>query len=185
MGILKKYLLVRFLFIGGQYPIHIVFPVSRSFHFKIPEEESYGSSHFNIYPEPRRVHPLYINEPELIDESIIFLKGHEPKDNIRIYVSLDLNKEAILRRLNRIRAKYNKVDWRNESAIFVEVTKLIKQIEIYDQVHFVRNIAGLNGHSVEARELVIEFIKELEGINSVSHTFPYMIIEELKTGFDL
>lgn len=144
-----------------------------------------GHHILDIYPDPRRVHHLYINEPELIDESITESRAEAPIDNIRVYVPLDLNKEAILRRLCYIRNKYGEVTWRNETDISVEVRKLISQIEIYDQVHFVRNMPGVNGHSTEARELAMRFIENLEEINSVSHSFPHMIIEELKNDFDL
>ncbi len=68
-----------------------------------------GHHILDIYPDPRRVHHLYINEPELIDESITESIAEAPIDNIRVYVPLDLNKEAILRRLCYIRNKYGEV----------------------------------------------------------------------------
>ena len=65
----------------------------------------------DIYPIPREKMPMYINEPWLIDKSIReraqlvtdFRKTpDENRDNIRIYVPLDLNKVAILRGLDSI-----------------------------------------------------------------------------------
>lgn len=52
------------------------------------------------YPIPKEEHPLFINEPWLIDESILTTtkKDNGPEseaDNRRIYVPLDLNKSAI------------------------------------------------------------------------------------------
>ena len=63
----------------------------------------------DIYPIPREKTALYINEPWLIDKSImervqlvtdLKKRPDEESDNIRIYVPLDLNRNAILRRLD-------------------------------------------------------------------------------------
>ena len=147
----------------------------------------------DIYPEPRDKSPLYINEPWIIDETAdMRVSVPDPAtDNVRVYVPLDLNRETILRRLQYIKSKYGDVDWRNETSISVEVALLIHQIEIYDQVHYVRHMPkvsthpGEKIHSVEATSLVKEFIKELEEIDSSGDTFPYEKIEELRKEFDL
>ena len=147
----------------------------------------------DIYPIPRDKSPLYINEPWIIDETAdMRVSGPDPAtDNVRVYVPLDLNRETILRRLQYIKSKYGDVDWRNETSISVEVALLIHQIEIYDQVHYVRHMPktsthpGEKAHSVEVTSLVKEFIKELEEIDSSGDTFPYEIIEELRKEFDL
>ena len=147
----------------------------------------------DVFPPPRELSPLYVNEPWIIDSTVmsqITLPDDEP-DNIRIYVPLDLNKEAILRRLISIKSKYGYVDWRNESDIKVDVALLIHQIEIYDQVHFVRHMPkpmtnpAEKVHSIQATSLVEEFIKELEGIESSGDTFPYEEIEMLREEFNL
>ena len=56
------------------------------------------------YPIPKDKTPLYINEPWLIDKSLLeHLQHREPEeqpDNIRIYIPMDLNQEAILRQLD-------------------------------------------------------------------------------------
>ena len=44
---------------------------------------------------------------------------------------------------------------------------------------------GEKVHSAEATQLVKEFVKELEEIDSSGDTFPYEVIEELKQEFDL
>ena len=147
----------------------------------------------DIYPNPREKSPLYVNEPWIIDCSVEMQDyGPDPaSDNIRIYVPLDLNREVILRRLRYIKSKYGDVTWRNESDFSVETALLIHQIEIYDQVHYVRNPPktpkqpGEKLHSAEATTLVKEFVKELEEIDSSGDMFPYELIEELKEEFDL
>ena len=147
----------------------------------------------DIYPNPRDKSPLYINEPWIIDETadMRITDPDSAADNIRVYVPLDLNKEAILRRLRDIKSKYGDVDWRNETSISVEVALLIHQIEIYDQVHYTRHMPkpstfpGEKVHSAEATQLVKEFVNELEEIDSSGDTFPYEVIEELKQEFDL
>ena len=64
------------------------------------------------YPIPKDKTPLYINEPSLIDKSIsdtLPNDAGEPEfqeDNIRVYIPLDLNREAILRRLRMIIARH-------------------------------------------------------------------------------
>lgn len=96
----------------------------------------------DIYPNPRDKSPLYINEPWIIDETadMRIIDPDSAADNIRVYVPLDLNREAILRRLRDIKSKYGDVDWRNETSISVEVAGLIQQIEIYDHVHYARHM---------------------------------------------
>ena len=62
------------------------------------------------YPIPKEKSPLYINEPWLVDKSLLeYSTQREPdakEDNIRIYVPIDLNRDAILRRLDRIIQQY-------------------------------------------------------------------------------
>lgn len=89
------------------------------------------------YPIPKEKRPLYINEPWLVDGSIIRDLGDnkEPErqeDNIRIYVPMDLNRKAILRRLDDIIMRYDEANEENESDFMFEVERLISQIEIYD-----------------------------------------------------
>lgn len=139
----------------------------------------------DIYPDPRDKAPLYINEPWLIDDSIYEREEQRTPDNIRVYVPLDLSKESILRRLRHIKFKYGAVDWRNESNISADVALLINQIEIYDQVHFVRSLPGVKGHSEKAVELVGEFVKELDEIDSNGDSFPFEEIEELKKEYGI
>ena len=67
------------------------------------------------YPVPKEKAPLYVNEPWLIDKSLDCYKPcREPEDkpdNIRVYIPLDINHNAILRRLDRIIAVYREVEY--------------------------------------------------------------------------
>lgn len=149
----------------------------------------------DIHPLPKDQTPLFINEPWLIDETIYFetaaqkQKAKEPEqeeDNRRIYIPLDLNKAAFLRRLNHVLDKYGSITWRNESNIRTEVWSIISQIEIYDQIWFVREgeyprdeHGMITGHSQHAREVIKQIIARLEKIDSCED-FPYDMIDELR-----
>ena len=90
-------------------------------------------------PIPKSETPLFVNEPWLVDNSKVQfeLRTRAPEfqeDNIRIYVPLDLNKVAILRRLERIIRQYGEVNKNNESFFRQDVELLVSQVEIYEQV---------------------------------------------------
>ena len=62
-----------------------------------------------------------------------------------------------------------------------DIDMFISQIEIYDQIWFVRHTPSHGRHSIEAIDLMKEFIKQLEEIQVYdAELFPYVIIEELK-----
>ena len=139
------------------------------------------------YPIPRNTEPLYINEPWLIDKSLleyeINSEPDEKEDNICVYIPMDIKREAILRRLARLIAVYGEANEENESEFQLDVNLLISQIEIYDQVWFVRHLPDEGEHSDEAVELVSEFIKMLEEIpDGCAEMFPFETIEELRGG---
>ena len=62
------------------------------------------------WPIPKEKSPLFINEPWLIDSSLSCESANTQDelmtDNIRVYIPLDINKEAVLRRIKRIIARY-------------------------------------------------------------------------------
>ena len=63
----------------------------------------------------------------------------------------------------------------------VDVEALISQIEVYDQVWYVRHMPDEGEHSQEAKDLVKDFIKRLEEIpDGCAECFPFDTIEELK-----
>ena len=85
---------------------------------------SYRGTKWGIdYNEPWIIDQTY----ELIDEDDLYVK-----DNIRIYVPLDLNEDRILSRLRYIIGKYRVASETNEVNFSIDVGKLICQIEIYD-----------------------------------------------------
>ena len=139
----------------------------------------------DIYPIPSKQAPRFINEPWLVDESLEdYFMQKEPEnqpDNIRIYVPVDLNREAILRRLNWIIYRNGGASERNEMEYSLEVSRLILQIEIYDQIWRVCHYSTDRKHSVEAVELVQAFVERLKEIpDECAELFPFETIEELE-----
>lgn len=105
----------------------------------------------------------------------------EKEDNIRIYVPMDLNKDAILRRLDNIIGLYGEAREDNEIEFSIDVGMIISQLEIYDQIWFVRHMPKKGEHSREAKELVTEIIARLEDIpDGCAECFPFELIDELK-----
>lgn len=142
----------------------------------------------DVYPNPKEKQPMFINEPWLVDLSLLNDEelSKEPelqKDNIRVYVPVDLNADAILRRLYDIIGKYGPAREKNEMNYTVAVGQLISQIEIYDQIWYTRNVPsnGDRKHSAEASALVERFISALKDMEVLdAELFPYEEIEELK-----
>ncbi len=138
------------------------------------------------HPIPKDETPLYVNEPWLLDKYLLEFPPHvEPEeydDNVRIYIPMDLNKNAILRRLRMLIAFYKEADEDNELDFSVDVGQIISQIEIYDQVWHARHMSEAIGeHSAEAVGLVREFVAMLEEIpDGCSEMFPFDTIDELK-----
>lgn len=123
--------------------------------------------------------------PWLIDKSLLEYPRHrepdEKEDNIRIYVPMDLNKDAILRRLDNIIGLYGEAREDNEIEFSIDVGMIISQLEIYDQIWFVRHMPKKGEHSREAKELVTEIIARLEDIpDGCAECFPFELIDELK-----
>jgi len=146
------------------------------------------SHKLDIKPNPDET-PLFINDPRFADESISFFgrKEESQPDHIRVYVPLDLSKNDILRRLRCIINKYGAASEDNEMNFSFEVSRLVRQIEVYDQIWLVRDNdyrpdsnGMLGGHSRKAAELVKEFIEELRGIeDDCAECFPFDLIRDL------
>ncbi len=66
------------------------------------------------YPDPKDKEALFVNEPWIADktrlEYDIDCDIDKKRDNVRIFVPIDLNKEAILRRLDRIIYHYEEAN---------------------------------------------------------------------------
>ena len=97
----------------------------------------------DIYPVPKDCTPMFINEPWLTDPSHDWQDtwGNEPEDeedNIRVYIPMDLNAEAILRRIRFMTDHYGEANEENESNFSSDMRRVLSQIEIYDKVWFVR-----------------------------------------------
>ena len=149
----------------------------------------------DVCPEPPEKKPMFINEPWLIDKYLYDYgpRKREPEqleDNIRVYIPMDLNREAILRRMQRIIGQYGESNEENESDFRSDVDLLIEQICIYDQIWYARTIEesdkiSTKKHSVKGIALVKEFIKMLESIpDGCAELFPYETIDELKREFE-
>ena len=137
------------------------------------------------YPIPKENTPLYINEPWIIDKTLLeYSPKREPEDredNIRIYVPMDLNRDSILRRIDSVIAYYGEANEENEIDFQIDVNLIIAQIEIYDQVWSARHVPDNHRHSYEAVELVKAVILRLEDIpDGCAECFPFELIDELK-----
>ena len=136
--------------------------------------------------------PVFINEPWMIDNSLVYewetdcaREPDDEPDNLRIYVPIDLNEKAILRRLNYIIYKYGEANEENESDFCIDVKTLLSQVEIYDQIWYARHMPpkGMQ-HSAEATELIKKLIEVLETIpDGCAETFPFDLIEDLREEF--
>ena len=138
------------------------------------------------YPIPKEESPLFINVPWLVDASIDveYSASTQPEaenDNRRVYIPLDLNKKAILRRLDEIIRRYGSANERNEWDFSLDVRRLLYQAEIYDRIWFVRHMPENGKHSHEGISLIQDFVKYLEEIpDECAECFPFEMIEELK-----
>ena len=113
-------------------------------------------------------------------------------DHVRVYVPLDLSADAILRRLRFLIFRYKEANERNEFNFSMDVERLVSQIEIYDQVWFVRegrthaisDNSESEKHSSKAVELVRRFVAELEEIpDGCAELFPFELIDELRSEY--
>ena len=141
------------------------------------------------YPIPKEESPMYINEPWLIDHSLllsekVYKEPEDQKDNLRVYIPLDLNAESILRRLKYIIFLYGDASEDNEMNYSLAVDMLISQIEIFDQIWFTRHMPASGKHSKEAIDLVKRFIELLEGIpDACAEIFPFETIDKLRAEY--
>lgn len=144
--------------------------------------------HLDPYPDPKDKGVLFINEPWIADKTCLENNKDsdidQKEDNVRVYVPIDLNKDAILRRLDRIIYHYEEANEDNESEFSTDVNMLISQIEIYDQIWYVRHMPKEGEHSAEAVDLVREFVAKLEEIpDGCAEMFPFETIDELKSEY--
>ena len=137
-------------------------------------------------PVPEKV--LYINKPDLADASINYFgcgKQEEEfqADHVRVYVSLDLSADAILRRLRFLVCRYKEANEENEFDFSVDVGRLVSQIEIYDQVWFAREgrtRAISDDSEIEKHSIVAELEEIPDGC---AELFPFELIDELRSEY--
>lgn len=157
----------------------------------------------DIYLIPKDV--LYVNELSLAgkvryetkDDTAKAITGKKkpeggilPDDNVRIYVPMDLNADIIMWRLYSLHGSLGYPTEKNESAYSSGVSKVISQLEIYDQVWAARKVGetvqkedGGVRHSRQEIKLAKQIVKYLEDNEGKGECFPYDQIEELKEAF--
>jgi hypothetical protein len=150
--------------------------------------------HHRIDPKPVPEQVSYINEPWLVDETKMPMQEgkfrpeeliDKSSDNVRVYIPLDINHAAVIRRLYAVIQKYGEANEENEFAFEADVCRLVAQVEIYDQIHYLRgNMEGK--HSEEARTLIRDFVGQLKEIpDGSAELFPFELIDELEEEYDL
>ena len=143
----------------------------------------------DIHPLPKDKEAMFINEPWLIDKSLLEYPADREQpdreaDNVRVYIPLDINRDSILRRLDVLIAEYEEVNEKNELNFSVDVGEIISQVEIYDQIWFVRESNNVGDHSIRAIDLIKEVIARLEEIpDGCAECFPFETIDELKNEY--
>ena len=159
----------------------------------------------DIHPIPEKV--LYINELSLANPMVfqttpehekaisgdtISRGGVLPDDNVRVYVPMDLNADSIMRQFLALYDALGSPDDNNESLFSAVVTKLISQLEIYDQVWVTRDLAhavqkadGEVFHSRQGIELAQKIVDFLLRDKGIAECFPFDEIEKLKKEFGL
>ena len=119
------------------------------------------------FPSPKGKKALYVDEQWMVDESIVpFLEDEMPadKDNIRIYFPVNINRNAILRRLDHAIFCHGKVTDKNEYAYSINISQIIAQFEIYDQIWASRRVPDEGDHCPEVVSLAKEILAKLETI---------------------
>ncbi|WP_261806269.1 hypothetical protein [Lapidilactobacillus luobeiensis] len=149
-------------------------------------------------PMPNDNSAIYLNEPWLLDQSnepqakSDIKKIQQPDtsaDNVRVYIPLDLNRAAILGRLDEVISRNGVCSEANELDYSLEVAAVISRLEIYDQVHFRHDQEnGLayadRDHSQNGQALAQKIIAKLAEIpDGGAESFPFDLIAELKVAF--
>ncbi len=152
--------------------------------------------HHNLDISPTPENVLYINETLIADESFYYYTSEcddlKEEDDVRIYIPMDLNQSAILRRLYLIGCNLGDPTEANEPDYWTKTQQIIAQLEIYDQVWYVRernypDEPGEHDHSKHARALVEQILDILEvwALNSSVELFPYDEINELEETYGI
>ena len=106
-------------------------------------------------------------------------------DTYTVYVPMIVNKEKIVCKLRELIARLGDCDWRNEMDYQVETDKLIRQIEVFDEL--VKQESGVDtAHAEETVALVKDFVAILmQMTDDDGETYPYEEILELSKEYRL
>jgi hypothetical protein len=121
----------------------------------------------------------------LIDSSLLDelpnTKDEQEQDNIRVFIPMDINHKAILRRIRTIILKYGEANERNELSFLKEIEAIVAQTEIYDQIWFARTVPQGKKHSEKGTALIREVVSLLREIpDGGAEIFPFELIESLE-----
>lgn len=122
---------------------------------------------------------IVVDNPLFLDRSIGDLDHEETyPDNIRVYAALDINPEAILRRLDHVLWQFKEVGEHNEMQVSSEVCALIEQMDLYDRYWSKKR--NLSGHCPEIVELAQKIVSVLDSFPNIgTELFPDEEIEYL------
>ena len=122
---------------------------------------------------------IVVDDPSFLDRSIGELEHKETyPHNLKVYGALDINPEAILRRLDHVLWKFKEVGELNEMQVSSEVCAIIEQMELYDR--YWSNERNLSGHCPEVVELAQKIVSMLDSFpNTGTELFPSEEIEYL------
>lgn len=154
----------------------------------------------DIHPIPEKT--LYVSELDLLNSDSYATKaeydqaltgktvsqgGILPEDNVRIYIPMDLNADAIMHQLNLLYLMLESPSEHNETWFFSGVQALISQLEIYDQVwvardaaHTIQKTEGGKLHSSQGIQLARKMVNYLSEDEGSAECFPFEIIDELR-----
>ena len=171
----------------------------------------------DIKPVPEQV--LYINEPNITgdfcggggsdqryagravvskyDSDTASWYAEQSPDHIRVYVPLDLSKDAILNYFKAVLDCFGCADEENEMAFSGAVDQVITRLEIYDQVWFTREMsesqsgnhidpvnqedraAHHSRHAAEIARDIVDGLAQLAEDGCTAECFPYETIDML------
>ncbi len=163
--------------------------------------------HHKIDIKPIPEHVLYVNDLFIAGE-IPYQTGNNtakaiegitesnggilPDDNVRIYVPMDLNEETIMYQLHLLYTALGIPTEDNEIFYSLGLRKIIYQLEIYDQIWFVRTLKDaeqedgkFKEHSSKGTILAKQIVKYLEDKEGIADCYPYDQINELKGEFQI
>lgn len=116
--------------------------------------------------------------------------GILPDDNVRIYVPLDLNADSIIAQLEQLYEELGSPTEDNELVYLSGVGRIIRELEIYDQVMTVRDLSnavqkepGGVYHSKKGIALAKRMVDIFNADEGTAEMYPYIQIEQLTEEF--